>query len=148
MFGWNALLISIESQPKSVHSFRNQKVSVDARSSGEGTSLESRITWRTSFYSLLVSSVPACSDRAHTSDTSSINCYYHCHDFRFRILVDSKNEKLVPVSTFVQSIDDPTIKMVMQYFKIGDYDCFVRFAQKSGINRIGKHDIPQWQNLS
>ncbi|HEV8386849.1 MAG TPA: hypothetical protein VGQ03_04425 [Nitrososphaera sp.] len=57
-------------------------------------------------------------------------------------MVGSKNEKSVPVSTFVQSIDDPTIKMLMQYFKIGDYDCFVRFAQKSGLKEAVKHDTP------
>ena len=55
-------------------------------------------------------------------------------------MLASKNEKPASVSTFVQSIDDPTIKMVMRYFKIEDYDCFVRFAQKSGLKISDKHD--------
>jgi len=148
MFGWNALLFSFESHAKSVHTFRNWKVSVYARTSSEGIRLESRIACRTSFILLLLSSMPPWSDRAQTSDTSSMNRYYHCHDFKFRILVASKNEKPVPVSTFLQSIDDPTIKMLMQYFKIGDYDCFVRFAQKSGIKRAVKRYAPQWWNTT
>ena len=84
-----------------------------------------------------------CSDRAYPSDTSSINCYYHCHVFKCIIMLASKNEKPASVSTFVQSIDDPTIRMVMQYFKIEDYDCFVRFAQKSGLKISNKHNIPE-----
>jgi hypothetical protein len=47
-------------------------------------------------------------------------------------MLASKNEKPVPLSAFVQTIDDPTIKTLMQYLRIEDYDCFVHFARKSG----------------
>jgi hypothetical protein len=49
-------------------------------------------------------------------------------------MLAAKNEKSNPLSAFVQTIDDPTIKTLMQYLKIEDYDCFVQFAQKSGAN--------------
>ena len=57
-------------------------------------------------------------------------------------MLASRNEKQASVSTFVAAIDDPTIKMVMQYFKIEDYDCFVRFAQRSGLKIAAKHKSP------
>jgi hypothetical protein len=40
-------------------------------------------------------------------------------------MLAAKNEKPNPLSAFVQTIDDPTIKTLMQYLKIEDYDCFV-----------------------
>jgi hypothetical protein len=52
-------------------------------------------------------------------------------------MLAAKNEKPNPLSAFVQTIDDPTIKTLMQYLKIEDYDCFVQFAQKSGA-KVGK----------
>ena len=38
-----------------------------------------------------------------------------------------------PISSFVQSIDDMTIRTVMKYFRIEDYDCFVSFVQKTDV---------------
>ena len=38
-----------------------------------------------------------------------------------------------PISSFVQSIDDPTLKLAMEYFRIKDYDCFVSFVRRIGI---------------
>jgi hypothetical protein len=58
-------------------------------------------------------------------------------------MLASRNEKPPSVSTFVQSIDDPTIRMVMQYFRIEDYDCFVRFAQKSGLRIADRHNTSE-----
>ncbi|HKU49245.1 MAG TPA: hypothetical protein VJP79_04795 [Nitrososphaera sp.] len=37
-----------------------------------------------------------------------------------------------PISSFVQSIDDKSIRMIMKYFRIEDYDCFVNFARNTG----------------
>jgi hypothetical protein len=58
-------------------------------------------------------------------------------------MLASKNEKLTPVSGFVQTIDDPTIKMLMRYLKIEDYDCFVQFARRSGAKLDIHEKIPK-----
>jgi len=41
-------------------------------------------------------------------------------------------QKQKSISNFVQSIDDQSIRMIMKYFRIEDYDCFVNFARSSG----------------
>jgi hypothetical protein len=56
-------------------------------------------------------------------------------------MMASKDEKPVPLSAFVQTIDNPTMKTLMQYLKIEDYDCFVRFAQRSGA-KVAIHIEP------
>jgi hypothetical protein len=41
-------------------------------------------------------------------------------------------QKQKSISSFVQSIDDQSIRTIMKYFRIEDYDCFVNFARSSG----------------
>ena len=36
-----------------------------------------------------------------------------------------------PISSLVQSIEHPTVKLVMEYFRLEDYDCFVSFAKRA-----------------
>jgi hypothetical protein len=38
-----------------------------------------------------------------------------------------------PLKEFLQSINDDTMKEVMKYFKLEDYDVFVRYIRTLGI---------------
>ncbi|MFY3741555.1 MAG: hypothetical protein HMLIMOIP_002012 [Candidatus Nitrosomirales archaeon] len=40
-----------------------------------------------------------------------------------------------PVKEFLQIIDDKTMKEVMAYFRLEDYDVFVRYIKTLGIFR-------------
>ena len=40
-----------------------------------------------------------------------------------------------PLKVFVQSIDNKTLKAVMEYFRFEDYDAFVGYVRKLGISK-------------
>jgi len=40
-----------------------------------------------------------------------------------------------PLKEFVQSIDNKTLKAVMEYFRFEDYDAFVGYVRKLGISK-------------
>jgi hypothetical protein len=40
-----------------------------------------------------------------------------------------------PLKEYVQSIDSKTMKAIMEYFKFEDYDAFVGYVRKIGINQ-------------
>jgi hypothetical protein len=42
-------------------------------------------------------------------------------------------EQSQPMKEFLQIIDDKTMKAVMEYFKLEDYDAFVQYLRKLGI---------------
>jgi hypothetical protein len=41
-----------------------------------------------------------------------------------------------PVSSLVKSIEHPTVKLVMDYLKLEDYDCFVSFAKRTNNKAV------------
>lgn len=49
------------------------------------------------------------------------------------MLDERKTEPPKPISSFVNSVDDATMRLMAEYFRIKDYDCLVNFARKIGI---------------
>jgi len=43
--------------------------------------------------------------------------------------------EISPIKDFLQSINDQTMRDIMKYFQFEDYDAFVRYVKKLGINR-------------
>lgn len=48
------------------------------------------------------------------------------------------------ISSFVQSsIDHPTLKLAMEYFRLEDYDCFVTFAKRFGFKERSESEAQE-----
>lgn len=62
-----------------------------------------------------------------------MNRYYSCNGLTIEQMDKRKTEQFKPVSSFVYSVDDATMKLMVEYFRIRDYDCLVNFVRKMGI---------------
>jgi hypothetical protein len=54
----------------------------------------------------------------------------------------SELEQQKPVTNFLQNIDDETMRRIMEYFHLKDYDAIVNYAVAIGVSLLPKTSNP------